>query len=519
VTPELRQRIVLVRAHFASPSKTIVGTGFRLSPRLVLTSQHVVFQAKKKANRIEVEAVLAGESIARAPATLLWTGEKDLRSADPKARDVGLLADELPGTDLEPFRDFVWHALGDEDWTSAGFALFASGYRVRSPTNLFGTVGAIRQLEAFLNLHVGRLEPAEEREVLGWGGISGAPVFVRSGVHRGRLYGVVRRGAPNQPDTLLAVPLPVLLRDEGFCKHLGIELGEGNRADLVTTLRKLLREEPTLGGWIAEADESFAEAQEHHGLDGLVDAMNQKGGFEDVLERLAKIFEAKARGDEKRRSALRRAASLLTSLIAGRAYPCQCDDPTGQHVSIHATSPNLAEPSLAAYDGGDSQFVRGAGSRVAARFRAQLPQVDAGPGDEQAHRDQQELLHHFLFNEKLRRRPWLGEDWLSFLDSFEGNPPDEKRAHWVEALRTQMRRILKDHGRRPYVIVDHEFRAKFGPQADAFLDQLAIAFSDLRQVELSGATIDRFREDDLLKPLWKILDLKEDDDRDLSSPR
>lgn len=497
---DLRERIVLVRAGFENREEK-VGTGFRLAPGRVLTSQHVVRRVGESSKaeaavKIEVEVDLGDDRTVRRPATLLWAGEPGLRSGDLNARDAALLEDELPGEGLPPFSNLVWEPLASTDWDSAGYARDSPGFEIARPDELAGSVGAVKPHEAYLELTVRRRAPAG-----GWAGVSGAPVFVASGFCRGYLYGVVRKHLPDRTDTLYAVSIPHLLNDAEFRRHLGIEDRRDRAGKIVDALRKLFEKDRELAARTARAHPAWSEGWEKGAVEGLLQAMSHQGSLE-VLENLRQLYlyEARAGG----RADYQQAARLLSSLISGRTVHVHAEDREGRRLSVRASSPNLAELGVASRDGRPCSFVAVAGDLPRARLRAPLSTtLDGGIGLEQKAADQQHLLDDYLFN-VMNEMPWIYPEWVKEL---ERRAPADKRRGWIEALNRRLRRIAADYRRSPYVVVEDSFRGTFKEQATPFLKKLRETFPDLRQIELRGDPDHRFAEDDQLDPLWRILDL------------
>ncbi len=502
----LRQRIVRVLARFETGDPK-VGTGFRLAAGRVLTSQHVIQRISETgkvadAVAIEVAVDLDGKTPVSAPAERLWTGEPKLRSEDLNARDAAVLEDELSAEDLTPFRDLVWQPLDSCAWESAGYARYNPGFEILRPQELTGDLGAIKSEEAYLDLRVDRQTPRE-----GWGGVSGAPVFVAKGPRRGHLYGVVRQNLRRQADTLHAVTLPFLLRDETFRRILGIIDSRGQRERLVEGLRDLFKNKE-LAEWTARAHHAWAEGWDTEGVEGLLEAMLNQGMLPDVLDELRRLYAERGGRNNARADAFREAATWLAPLVGGRSVECRSEDPSAQRLSLETASPNLAEVGVAAEDGKPVQFDSVPGDLPWATLRAPLETtLEGGAGHEQRVRDQEKLVEDYLFN-VMNQYPWI---FPSHVKQLERLPPAKKREKWIEAVRLRLRRIAQSHERLPYIVADHEFREAFGDQAAPFLETLKQVFPELRHVELDGDPDNRYAEDDQLEPLWEILRLRPED--------
>ncbi len=515
--PDTRQRIVLVRAYFEGGDPK-VGTGFRIAPNLVLTSQHVVQQIDaagetKTASRVEVAVDLdgCGNDVKRGAATVLWAGEQKLSPDEASALDAALLEDQLPLQDMQPFRNLIWRPLASCEWDTAGYAVASPNYSNLRPDELRGEVGAIKPGETYLELIVGRERPKDLRNAFGeavdqsgWAGVSGAPVFVTSGPYRGYLYGVIRRCPPRMNDTLYAVALPALLQNASFCRYLRVEDEAGQRRQLAEDLVSMLGGNRPLAVCIANAHKTWSDGLNNCDIEGLVEAIDAQGELPEILEELQRIKEEWQKTcDTDWAMGFQKASRLIAALIGARALPCCFDEHITNRLALGVSSPSLAEIGVSGREGRAADFVPVPGDIPRARLRAPLSTVESGILKEQATKDQLKLVEDFLYNE-LNRSPWLFPESVKALSV---RPPEKRREEWIDAVRRRMCRLLRKHKGSPYIVADNVFRQHYGEQAQAFLQELAVLIPELFQVVLTGDPARRPQEDDLLEPLWEILNL------------
>ena len=207
--------IVAVYASTGTKGATtgVFGTGYPVTENLILTSQHVV-EPENRNPHAQIEVKWFYDKSPRwIPADLVWTGKDDL--------DAALLRCDRP----EHLRKFALGRLverkpqQDEPWQSAGFALANKRAKVRKPGHFGGTLQSMADGEPFFEL-LEKAPPAESPKPTDesrWGGVSGMPVFVESGI-----IGVVKQVLLNYDNKRLeAVPVWRLLEDESFKKVLG----------------------------------------------------------------------------------------------------------------------------------------------------------------------------------------------------------------------------------------------------------------------------------------------------------
>lgn len=277
---DLPRRIVRVEATF-SGNRHKHGTGLRLKAGWVLTAQHILEHcADGKVERAsKIEVVLArsvGGEIPGASAEVAWRGEEALDPDSFRALDAALL--HVPGWEDEPgdtIRLVPLHLPSGDCETAAWIKASVLAKKLETPDEFSGRFYAIDQAATLLPLRIEGLEPENHGsdKSSGYAGISGAPVFVASGRYEGWLYGVLRKGAGQQPDRLYAVSAPALLRNAGFRQALGLAEPPPPHDNLILATRRLLCDEPDLAARLAREDESWRKAWEAEGNDGGVDGL------------------------------------------------------------------------------------------------------------------------------------------------------------------------------------------------------------------------------------------------------
>ncbi len=230
----------LIVAIFAStnaedPTTGIFGTGYPVTEDLILTSGHVV--APENPNtpaRIEVKWFYDQPADKKSPAwtkaDLVWTGAGDL--------DAALIRCPRPAH-LRTFpldRLIERKPTKDESWESSGFALASKRGKMRKPGEFGGTVRSMADAAPFFEVVESAPPAGTPQEPITqeqWGGASGMPIFVASGI-----LGVLCQIPPKHGNKKLeVVPAWLLLRDEGFRKALGVD----EQCKRLESARKLLR--------------------------------------------------------------------------------------------------------------------------------------------------------------------------------------------------------------------------------------------------------------------------------------
>lgn len=213
----------------------VFGTGYPVAEDLILTSRHVV--APENPNtpaRIEVKWFYDQPADKKSPAwtkaDLVWTGAGDL--------DAALIRCPRPAY-LRAFpldRLIERKPTKDESWESSGFALASKRGKVRKPGEFGGTVRSMADAAPFFEVVENAPPAGTPQEPITqeqWGGASGMPIFVASGI-----LGVLCQIPPKHGNKKLeVVPAWLLLRDEGFRKALGID----EQCKRLESARKLLR--------------------------------------------------------------------------------------------------------------------------------------------------------------------------------------------------------------------------------------------------------------------------------------
>jgi hypothetical protein len=229
----------LIVAIFAStnaenPTTGVFGTGYPVAEDLILTSRHVVAPGNPNTPaRIEVKWFYDQPADKKSPAwtkaDLVWTGAGDL--------DAALIRCPRPAH-LRKFpldRLIERKPTDGESWESTGFALANKHGKVRRPGEFGGTVRSMADAAPFFEVVEGApptrapQEPIAEEQ---WGGASGMPIFVASGI-----LGILCQIPPKHGNKKLeVVPAWLLLRDEKFREALGID----EQCKRLDSARKLL---------------------------------------------------------------------------------------------------------------------------------------------------------------------------------------------------------------------------------------------------------------------------------------
>ena len=497
--PEAKQRIVLIQADFGDGKRSF-GTGFRLKAGRILTSQHVVQRREdgvtSKATRIRVARFRGHDKEPEiSDAKEMWAGAEELTDAEQlDALDVVILADGLDGSALRPFHHFVVACRQESDrWDAAGFPRIELR-KIFMPVEIGGGVNAFSDVDGFLDLTNERRCPVDDegKELKQpWAGMSGAPVFLRDG----RLYGVIRRTYDALPTTLHAVPVPLLLRDPDFRRHLELDGDPAQTKKIIDLLRSRLRgqdaDQRDVAGWVPAWREAYKNAPSN-GLEALLAAMEVSGSLADVSDVLAR-FEA-------RKGRLKEIAALCLALMAGRMAPARLQ---GRDLEISMAAANLAELAVAYHDGRAPDFVEVPGDRPVARLRAPLVEVEAGFGEKQREKDQIDLLEDYYLSTVLGDAPWL---LPSEKKDLEALPEKLKREIRLDMLRRRFRRMNQKLGAAPYVVVDWFYRERLGAEAEPFLKRLNKLFpDDFRHIHLTGEIRRLAEENDLLEPFLRLV--------------
>ncbi len=520
---DLLERVVRVEVRFKTQDglgPPGYATGFRVGPGQILTARHVVERGPKDAIeraaeiRVRLDPDGGGEDVIEAPATVAWVGESELAPGDRKALDVALLADELPGDDLEPFRRWVRLPLGRSGrWWCEGFPQASPDTARMGTEYLSGECHPARERATFLKLTVERAPPQPGRDgSTAWHGLSGAPVFVAEGRYQGHLYGIVRSSPKRFPDIVRAVGTPALLRDAELRRRLGFEEPAPPHASLVEELRQVLEEDPLLAERLAATDASWKARWNDGGGDELVDALCAEGKLGTMLERLRRLdqgVERKSAAGER----LRQLAVVLASILAGRELPGgeRLNLEAARRVRLGTASPNFAEALLASAYGTPCLYEKAAGPDLPrAWLRVPTSAMEAGMRAPSQVGEQLEELLAVLTEKCLDDPRFLLPAQKALVSTL---PPGQRREQLRELLKRSLTRLEERHGRRAYLAADGELQQKMGRHLDTFLDRLGKILPNLDLVVLdTGAepVARAIEEEDELWPLWEILDLLPD---------
>ncbi len=513
---ELLRRIVRIEARFET-GESKVGTGFRIGPGQVLTAQHLVERGSKTAIEIEVrlDPDGSGENVRVASAEVIWKGEERLNPKDPRALDAVLLADELPGEDLAPFRDWVPLPLGRSGhWETRGFATANPNARALGTEYLWGVCHPSLEQATHLQLTVERDPPrfGRDGEFGTWAGVSGGPVFVKDGRYQDYLYGVVRSSPKRFPDTLYAVGTPALLRNAELRRLLGFKDQPPPDAGLVERLRSLLEEDSRLTERLAGFEAAWKSRWTGGGTDDLVDVICREGRLKPALERLRDLYrveEASSAGAAR----LQEMAIVLVSILASREVP------GGEHLDVESTrriqlgtaSPNFAEALLASAYGQSSLFEEARAPDLPhAYLRVPTGNMEAGLRTQSQVGEQLEELLLELLERDLDRPKFILPAQKAL---FSGLAPGKRREMLTKMLRKSLTRLEERHGRPAYLVAGGELEKKMGGQLDRFLRRLAVVLPnlDLVVLETDADKVEQaIDQEDMLWPLWEILDLLPD---------
>ena len=203
------RRLVLIQSKF-SRNKYEFGTGYFITNELVLTAYHVFSPGRPQEIKVRPEKSTSKHKWIHANPKPVWENQK-LDAALIKVPDSGLSNVEHPKwgeTDPDKRTDtrVEWFTSAypaaykkDNKWVKANLS---GGLDVTSGTG-----------QVAHELHLGVSH--EPKEVEGWRGASGAPVFVDD-----EMIGIIRSGLPEIPSMLIGMPIQQLLQNEGFEKEI-----------------------------------------------------------------------------------------------------------------------------------------------------------------------------------------------------------------------------------------------------------------------------------------------------------
>ncbi len=520
------RRIVRVEATFSGKNRKKRGSGLRLRPGWVLTSQHVLEHREgntvERAEKVNVMlAKPAGGKTVPVPAEVAWRGEEDLDPKDLRALDAALLREDgLPEEVEDEWRFVPTHLPTGECETAGWIRSSPLTDEFVTPDEFSGRFYAIDEAATLLPLRIEGLEPRmiDTDPFSPYGGVSGAPVFVSSGRYQGCLYGVVRKGPTKQPDRLYAVSTPALLRNDEFRQLLGISDPSPPNEKLILRTRQLLSEGSDLAELLAKADPRWHAAWmapgRDGGVDGLLAELCERGDLRKLLEVLDSMAKAVAQGRHPVES-IQQWASHLTGLLAHQFVAREGRKITrrGIGVGVPLHSPTYAEAALSSVRGEAPRYERRDGTQRAV-LEVPISQIEAGINADRRLGDQVDSLARRLLTEDLATPRYLSKNDLEII---EGEEDQERFATRLEAVRLALDefRIRNKTDRYPYVLVTPKLRmldktTTLNGTLQAFLDYLAEILPELEQVELSGSGREGVQLENQLKPLWRILGIEED---------
>lgn len=502
-------RIVRVEAFFKRTKKPQRGTGFRVGPGLILTSQHVVERGHER-GKIEAAKEIFVDPQRRKPVTPLWKGENELDPEDPKALDVALLLEEAQPEDApqeEAFHKWVRWPLGESGhWESVGFAAASPNL---DEEELKGDCSVSPEEATYFKLSVNRRPPVDPKtgRSLPWAGMSGAPVFIREGPYKGYLYGVIRKQPKSYDDQLYAVGTPALLRNAELCRRLGIKEPAPPHLSLVEKLRGLLEEDSRLTQRLASFDPSWKESLWSRDCDGVTDALCARRDLVPLLEHLRTLHN-ELRQTSERLERLRELAVLIVAIVVGPQLPGgeELTAESTRRIRMGTASPNFAEALLASAFGKPPSYEKGEG-HPRGKWRMPTSKMEAGIRPEREVREQLDEIEAALLEEDLNNPKLLSR---AIAEIYSHRPFGERRKYLEKALEQRLSRLARRCGRPPYIVVSGQLQKRMGAHLDTFLSRIEGLLPSLRVLVLdpSAEAAERaLDQEDAFDPLWEILDL------------
>jgi Tetratricopeptide repeat/Anaphase-promoting complex subunit 5 len=189
----------------AGPKSEGSGSGYRVGDRLVLTARHVIAPALGRGGQVLVRPVGVAEWL---PARVDW------QDADA---DAALIVIEDEGWRAPAGESVLrWGELASSEpvpCAAVGFPWASVRLdRVRDTAHVYGQLAPLGQLKAGrLDFDVASASPSAREGGSPWAGMSGAAVIADN-----HLVGVITVDPARYADRLVAVPMSVLLADEGF---------------------------------------------------------------------------------------------------------------------------------------------------------------------------------------------------------------------------------------------------------------------------------------------------------------
>lgn len=341
-----------------STTNGIFGTGYPVTDDLILTSRHVV----KPENRnfrapITVKWFYDQPADKKPPAwtkaDLVWSGAGDLdaalircpRPAHLRAFPLDRLIERKP--------------MKDESWESSGFALMNKRGKVRKPGEFGGTVRSMADAAPFFEVVESAPPAGTPQEPITqeqWGGASGMPIFVASGI-----LGILCQIPPKHGNKKLeAVPAWRLLRDDSFKKWLGGDEAAEQRQRASEILHRLLTGHDEMardfaaGLGISSANMPPCRAQ-------IVEKLLNDTSQEDLFH-LAYSVQEKRR-EKRDQAGMKGVEQLLLAVLPAIYNPafvagvCRCQgDPHAIPIDLPTELITLAEIIMAGADGRAARF-------------------------------------------------------------------------------------------------------------------------------------------------------------------
>ena len=490
-----RDRLGLV----AKPSrdgKSIVGTGFWVTPNRVLTSRHVV----ENASSLRISPVTGG-SIELAPEAILWFGSDPL--------DVAILAADHP----EPAK-LASFAFGQpihetSRCEAAGFPRI--GFEAPREKDVAGQIFDISGSLHPATAKRPTLQLSAEQDFAGvqdLAGISGAPVFVK-----GQLQGLIR-GGPRllRGDVLHVVSyqslsdIPELAELLGFspmadqCKELRKQVWElltaGTSSDLVMALaprvEEILQTKLPKPGLTAQAET-------------LAEVLCERCEYRDVLRICTRLIRSCLESNQQRLARkVEELLNILLPLSVFREFRQRSSEQRPGVMRLPFVEKAFAEFVRAAIEGRSMAFLPSKQDPLRPRNAFIAPKPPASGGSLRL--QQQELLadlYQRLFGEESVFERLLDDDHKRNLRGFEASDQVEQRL-------TIIRNILafkKDEDQEVfYLLVEHDTakHAAYSEQSEAFLASLRDLLPDLEVVIMTGEPKEYGAEQGALLPLRQL---------------
>ena len=502
------ERLVRVEAQFCGGRKKF-GTGFRVAPGQVLTAQHVIElrrgEETEKASEIFVHwSPGEGKTHVKKPARRQWTGEVALDPKDTTALDIALLEDDLPTEDLEPFTDFVRVALGESvAWESSGFVTVDPEVVDLSTQYVFGRCEPCRTGAVRIQLVNERDRPRdpEDGKELHWSGLSGAPVFVREGPNKGRLYGFIASGTHIFPDRLTMVGTPTLLQNPELRQLLNLYGPVPPPAGLVEQLRALLLDDADLAAGLAELDPAWPSLDVH----GLVETLCTDERLGLRLQELRPLYEV-LRPSPERKTRCQQLVLILLAIWAGQEIGnLGPEGVTSPRIQVKTASEMAVEPYMASRAGALPEYkpIEKGQALPRGAFQLDASFLESGLRPESALKDQLDLVEKSLGLELLR------QDQKARLKRL---PLGLQGAERQALICQNLRQTLWSRKRPYYFMAGNELLNRLGRGLERFLEGLEDALPDLQVVVLDPKeeSIFQAREhDDTVYPALVMLELME----------